>query len=297
LKKVVIIHREYLNTYHNKEMGHFIKYAISKGLKVDFLTLQGRAEEYDGRSGNEFEVIEVPCKRFGSLRGLIYLFSFVKSYEYAWIYPFHKNLLWILFVLWLKDVKTILILDGYYFVPKSAGWFRRLRKGFRALFVHGFCKYIFYASSELISSFWKQEKMIRYSAGLPTETIETINKISASTSRQKKILYPGLIMPVKGLDRLINSFLHLLEETRIDQSWKLEAIGRVSDEAYFASIKEKTETSKFKDRIIFNKEQRGEDYYKKILESSLVVMPSRKEGMPNVLQDAYFSRRLFCQAI
>ncbi len=98
------------------------------------------------------------------------------------------------------------------------------------------------------------DKIVRFSGGLPQKNISLIK--SLKVKREKVIVYSGRQTYQKGFDRL---------RKIIPSGWKLKVVSDLS----------------------------GAEYYREILRSSLVVLPSRGEGWPNVFQDAFYCRRLF----
>lgn len=98
------------------------------------------------------------------------------------------------------------------------------------------------------------KKVVYFSGGLPQKNIALINQIKVK--RQKIILFCGRPTWQKGIDRF--------KKLRLP-GWKFKIISDLPPA----------------------------DYYREIKKSSLVVLPTRGEGWPNVFQDAWFCRRLF----
>ena len=97
-------------------------------------------------------------------------------------------------------------------------------------------------------------KLIYFSGGLPQKNIELINRLKVK--RQKIILFAGRPTHQKGFDRL---------KKIIPKGWKMSIATDLPPK----------------------------DYYAAVLKSSIVVLPTRGEGWPNVFQDSFYGRRLF----
>jgi hypothetical protein len=102
--------------------------------------------------------------------------------------------------------------------------------------------------------FGKGNRIVRFSGGLPLKNLELIKQLKVK--RQKIILYAGRQTQPKGFDRLLKI---------IPPGWKLKIVSDLPPDRY----------------------------YREILTSSVVVLPTRDEGWPNVFQDAFYCRRLF----
>lgn len=124
----------------------------------------------------------------------------------------------------------------------------------RGWLVEKLTAYILVESQAVAKPFGNTKKLIQYSGGLSRENIELIQQLKVK--RTKQILFCGRPTWQKGIDRF--------KKIRL-KGWKLKIASNLS----------------------------GEDYYREILKSSLIVLPTRGEGWPNVFQDAWFSKRLF----
>jgi len=111
------------------------------------------------------------------------------------------------------------------------------------------------AESKVVAKPFGQAKNLQFfSGGLSQKNINLIRKLKIK--RQKQILFSGRQTYQKGIDRF--------KKINIP-GWKLKIASNLS----------------------------GKEYYQEILKSSLVVLPTRGEGWPNVFQDAWFCKRLF----
>lgn len=102
--------------------------------------------------------------------------------------------------------------------------------------------------------FGVSQKIRFFSGGLPRKNIQIIKKLNIN--RKKIILYAGRQTRAKGFDRLVKI---------IPPGWKL----------------------------VVATDLKPIEYYRQIRKSSLVVLPTRGEGWPNVFADAWYCRRLF----
>lgn len=127
----------------------------------------------------------------------------------------------------------------------------------RARLISQLTDWILVESDKVAEPFGKSRKLKFYAGGLSQKNINLINNLNIK--RQKQVLFAGRIVRQKGVDRLKQAF------KSIDKSWRLKVVSNLS----------------------------GKKYYQEILKSSLVVLPTRGEGFPNVFSDAYFCRRLF----
>jgi hypothetical protein len=102
--------------------------------------------------------------------------------------------------------------------------------------------------------FGRSKKIVFFAGGLPQKNLKLIKKLKIK--RQKIILFAGRQTQAKGFDRLTKI---------IPAGWQLKLAADLPPKAYYRLIKQ----------------------------SSLVVLPTRGEGWPNVFADAWYCRRLF----
>jgi glycosyltransferase involved in cell wall biosynthesis len=126
----------------------------------------------------------------------------------------------------------------------------------RALVVAKLAHRVIVESQAVAKPFNNHSKLRFYSGGLSQENLNLIATLKPQVKRQKIILYAGRKVRQKGFDRLAKIK---------PPGWKLKTVSNLT----------------------------GELYYKAVLQSSLVILPTRGEGFPNVFSDAYFCRRLF----
>ena len=288
--KAIVLHYEYYNNYHSKEMGAFINYIISNGGSVDFFSVKSLSQVYDGRAGERFRLKFLPRDKFDSFSNIFFILKNISQYDYLFLYPSHKNLISILLVGFLFRVKPLIMFDGYHFVGDRLNFLSKIKRTLKANLVYFFSHMLFYESSNLLNGFIFKKKLVKYLGGMASNDIDKINQLSIKFKRKKILLYPGRIMFVKGVDRLINAFLYLREHRLIDMDWSLRIIGDPVEKDFYDRI---FSVSAACSMISFDEEKEGDDYYKEVLEASIVVMPTRNETMPNVFQDAFFAKRLF----
>lgn len=109
-------------------------------------------------------------------------------------------------------------------------------------------------SPAVAKPFGQTQKLVWFSGGLPCKNIKLIK--SLKINRGKIILYSGRQTYQKGFDRL---------KKIIPAGWKLKIATDLPPR----------------------------QYYSLLLRSSIVVLPTRGEGWPNVFADAFYCRRLF----
>jgi glycosyltransferase involved in cell wall biosynthesis len=291
LNKILIIHYEFFTAYLNKNIGYFIDSAISKNYEIDFFTLNHKVEK--GIKKNKFNIISIQSNTMECFNLYKYIILNAKEYKYVWIYPGYRYFIFLLFLFKLFNIKVILKTDSMQ-IPKSDNKFKQIYRYIRKKAVISLTHKIIVENDELLNYFEHNEKVIKYPIGLPNKNIEIISSLQKKIEKEKVILYIGRINHAKGLDRLINIFCDLIQNNYIDNDWKLKVIGKVAEKEYFDDIVFNINQEKFiKDRITIEKEKSGKNYYSEILNSSLVILPTRGEGLPNVLADTYFSKRLF----
>src|SRR3989344_1647812 len=126
----------------------------------------------------------------------------------------------------------------------------------RARLVAKLCEWVIVESATVAAPFGQNPKLKYYTGGMSQENIDLISTLKTQVKREKIILYAGRKTRQKGIDRL--------PKLR-PAGWKLKLISHLS----------------------------GKNYYRAILKASLIVLPSRGEGFPNVFSDAFYCRRLF----
>ncbi|MRR07058.1 MAG: glycosyltransferase [Deltaproteobacteria bacterium] len=293
MQRALVIHDEYLNSYLNKNVGYFIQYLLSRGFQVQFLTLKGRGEPYDGRVGERFSLIELDAPSLDSAALMRYLVHSPGLYDYIWIYPFHRRLPLMCALLRLKSRNLIVKMDSHRMVDPGANALRRICGILNQLFLTACATKILVESSTVWSNFLVKHKLLRYSVGIPKNMIDLANRLGAEVTRQSIMLYAGRITPAKGVDRLVASFLQLHASGELSPDWRLRIIGKVIDEKYFRSIVRSIAESSYQHLVTFGEEKKGEAYLREILSASLIVLPTLGEGLPNLIGDCFFCKRVF----
>lgn len=289
--KVLILHYEFYKNYLNKNIGYFIDSAISNGYKVDFLTLSSAIHE--NVTKENFSLLKINSSNFESLELYRYLFNNRKQYKFVWLYPSYRWFVFLLLFLRICGIKTIIKTDSHEVANNKAYTFRGLRQFIRKKLIV-LLSYKIIVENKSLLEFYKSNKTYQYSLGLPQKNLEMIEKLLYDIKKEKTILYIGRINYAKGLDRLIDIFESLLIQNKIDKDYKLKIVGKILEKEYYKKLIKKVETSKVLDKkIFFESEKSGEDYYKEILKASLVVLPTRNEGLPNILADCFFCKTLF----
>lgn len=99
-------------------------------------------------------------------------------------------------------------------------------------------------------------------------------------SKEKIVLGVGSLIHIKGFDLLIDAFVRVLNSSK-DKSWKLMILGEGSERQ---NLEKKIRNSNYEDNILLPGKVTNISYYYSI--SSIFVLSSRSEGMPNVLLEA-----------
>lgn len=102
-------------------------------------------------------------------------------------------------------------------------------------------------------------------------------------NKSKIILCVARIVPLKGQDLLLNSFIKLSEKYK---DWKLIFVGPIEDKEYYSNLLSEIKTRNLERRISFRisiSEEELEELYKT---SSIFCLPSYKEGFSQVRMEA-----------
>ncbi|WP_169784004.1 glycosyltransferase [Campylobacter curvus] len=286
---ILILHYEFFSSYFNKNIGYFIDSAISRSYGVDFLTLSKNI--HDNSNKIKFKLIGINGNSLESFSLYKYLFLNRDRYKYVWLYPSYKYFIILLLFLKFLKIKVIIKTDNISIdstrksLLKNVLW--KLKKSIMVVL-----SYKIIVENYRLASFFKSNKTLMYGLGLPKKNIKIISCIDAN--RKKNILYIGRIVYAKGLDRLINIFNNLVVKNKIESDYRLIVVGKIVDEKYYQAIVQKVESlSYLKHRVVFDKEKYEKDYYAEILKAALVVLPTRNEGLPNILGDCFFCNTLF----
>ena len=287
---ILILHYEFLSSYFNKNIGYFIDSAISRSYGVDFLTLSKNI--HDNSNKIKFKLIGINGNSLESFSLYKYLFLNRDRYKYVWLYPSYKYVIILLLFLKFLKIKVIIKTDSVIRIDrirksplKHFLW--KLKKNIMIILSH---KII--VENYQLASFFKSDKTLIYGLGLSENNIKIISNIK--TNKEKRILYLGRITYAKGLDRLIDIFNNLVIKNKISLDYELIVVGKIVEAPYYQAIVQKIESLPYlKHRITFKEEKYGEEYYKEILKAELVVLPTRSEGLPNILGDCFFCKTLF----
>lgn len=118
--------------------------------------------------------------------------------------------------------------------------------------------------------------------GIPEEFFTSVKE-----SNENKILFLGRISPIKDLETIIEA-MSLIKNKEI----KLEIVGPAEEE-YLRKLKIQIENSNLSSRIIFSEGIYDiKEKIKKIDSSSIFILPSKSEGMPQGLIEAMARERI-----
>ena len=107
----------------------------------------------------------------------------------------------------------------------------------------------------------------------------------SNTHIRPYILYAGRIAREKGTDMLIESFKHIANR---HPGWTLNLVGPEEEKEYTDMCKKMVLDAGLEGRIIFYPYASGSDLYRWFYFAEFFVLPSRKEGLANVLTEAMF---------
>ena len=130
-----------------------------------------------------------------------------------------------------------------------------------------------------------QDKFITIPNPIDKQTID--NNISTGKNpydvSYMNYVFVGRISYVKGIDVLLNAFEEIIDKI---PNARLYIVGKVESEDYYQSLLEFIKKNNISDRIIFVGFQINPHIY--IKHADCLVLPSRVEGMPNVVIDAMY---------
>jgi glycosyltransferase involved in cell wall biosynthesis len=287
--KVLIIHYELDKSFFQKNLGYFIKYCLDHNFRITYLTLKSSISAND-LSPN----FKVKLLNFGSLDTLEFIHwlrSDQEKYDYAWLYPFYSRLLITLLILRLKGIKPILKMDSSLFATDLDSAYTRIKAKVKATLVSLLAWQMLVESGEVGKQFIIKRNQRRFTIGLPKSSVELINQLPGQ--RQNIITYSGRIIPVKNLIGVIKVFIKLNQNKIIDNTWKLQVMGKIIDQDYYQTCVNLIKSAGLISRFQYLGELTGMDYYRHLKKSSLIIDPGLNQGLPNIMADALFSRRLY----
>lgn len=130
-----------------------------------------------------------------------------------------------------------------------------------------------------------QDKLITIPNPIDKQTID--NNISIGKNPYDdsftNYVFVGRISHVKGIDVLLNAFVAIIDKI---PNARLYIVGKVESEDYYQSLLEFIKKNNISDRVIFVGFQTNPHIY--IKHANCLVLPSRVEGMPNVVIDAMY---------
>ena len=118
---------------------------------------------------------------------------------------------------------------------------------------------------------------------------------SDAAADRKSILYVGRISPEKGIDILLTGFSLALREMP-DCDWMVRIVGPVSDADHNAQLQGLVAELGLGGRVEFAGAYYGEALYQWYAKSDIFCLPSRSEGMPNVIPDAMYFKKAIVAA-
>lgn len=131
-----------------------------------------------------------------------------------------------------------------------------------------------------------RNKFVVLSNPIDTDYIDTCinNAASPFDSATKNYVFVGRIEKIKGLDILIPAFAKVIKD---NPYCKLYIIGKINEQSlYYQKLLTTIKTYEIVDNVVWVGYTRNPYVYVKF--ADCLILPSRKEGLPNVLLDALY---------
>ncbi len=136
-----------------------------------------------------------------------------------------------------------------------------------------------------------REQLNEWARGKPIEQFPTWTDmdafLDAGQKKQKttrgRLLYVGLLIPLKGVDLLIRAFASIAEDFPEAQ---LLIIGKAEDRRCAQSLAEQTEELGLVSRVVFKDPLPQRELARQMAQAEALVLPSRSEGLGRVVFEA-----------
>ncbi|MCG3205092.1 MAG: D-inositol-3-phosphate glycosyltransferase [Elusimicrobia bacterium] len=141
---------------------------------------------------------------------------------------------------------------------------------------------------EWARSFLSSEKIFFMPNGVPKEMFSRLLQKFRSeqpSSPRPYFLTSRRISHEKGIDLLIEAFAMIAPD---HPEWDLSIVGPVRDQAYYEKCLQLVRSRNLEQRIFFRGYLSGEALYRQYFFSEIFVLPSRLEGLANVITEAMF---------
>lgn len=283
-KTVVILHYEYMNLYRNKEMGLFACRLMSLGFEVRFIA-PSEASEPVVPWGENFQLVTCPgndglnpewiLEYLGRIREDIFcIWSYMNSKAYRYLVPFCRK----------AGASSIIHLDAYRIeAPRRISrWHSTSRSMAGATAV--LCQ-----EPEMIENFASaavRRRCLLYPASFDAERAD--HPSIRAAVRRNQVIISGQVYEVKRTHLAVEAFLGLLESHPTLHDWRLVIAGECIDAAYAKRIRERQARSPHGDNVQVLGQLSGDDYYRTLAESRILIHPSSREGQANVFPEAMF---------
>jgi glycosyltransferase involved in cell wall biosynthesis len=288
-RKILVNLRSWDPTYWKKNVGKLIHLLIQEKAKV-FLFCQENEFLNDVASKPGLTVVSYrPSEsRFVAFAKALlrYRFDLV-----LWTYSSYRENILLAAARRLGFLKFVIKSDSLIVTP---------RPGFRSRIGWAMFKWVARSANLVIveseemrewtARFVDPQRLLLLPNGVPLSEFQAIQmRFDAEAAPVKRpfFLYCGRITPEKGLDLLIESFAEVAAQLL---DWDLHVVGPVRDQAFHERCVALIREKELGNRIVLQGVLAGEDLYRQYHQADVLVLPSRAEGLANVLPEAMFFR-------
>lgn len=288
-KKILMILPTWDSTYRNKNVGKIITVLLLRQANLTvYCRTSGDVSDIKDFTGNKIKV-----ESSKSVFPLVAFVKLLRSRKFdlvLWTYGgYYENVVLLLCRLF-HGPRYVIKSDSRLHYPLNS-----LKKIFSMLILFllpGKCADLVVVETSEIEKkaarLYKRNKLYLLPNGVPVSRFKQLKKdfaLEASPLKMPYILCPRRICHEKGVDLLIESFA--LVSAHIPD-WNVEIVGPVWDKNYYEYCRRLVQSHGLESRVHFHPEKKGMDFYRFYNFSDFCVLPSRKEGLANILPEAMY---------
>ncbi len=288
-KEVLMILPTWDSTYRNKNVGKIIAALMLRDARMTvYCRIPGDSADIKDFMGNKIKITS-PAPGF-FLTPFVRLLQARKFDLVLWTYSgYHENFI-LLLSRFFNGPRYIIKSDSRLHYPLNS--LKKIISMLMFFFLPGkFADLIVVETPEIekkATRLYKRSKLCLLPNGVPVSRFEQLKKdyaLELSPLKVPYILCPRRVCHEKGIDLLIESFA--LVSAQIPD-WNIEIVGPVWDENYYEYCQQLVQKHGLMDRVHFHSEKKGTDLYRFYNFSDFCVLPSRKEGLANILPEAMY---------
>lgn len=327
-KKFAIIFDDLDLTTIDRNVGLFAQFLADKGIEVEIITsMQEKNKNINFNSKNISITRLSVSKKWPELNHdnfIKYFNKNVSKYFCVWVYRGRPYTNWVVISSYKKNVNTVIKLDSDSSVSKFGKFFITIskifginsknlyksNKNFIKLFefipsISGFINFdsIFYYSSVVLcetsekqnqlKKYFPETKLMLYPNSIPVSKYKKIEKDFINI-KNNKIISVGRLTPIKHFENAIEAFSKL--PNNIKDNWTYEIIGPIEDKKYYVKLTNLVRNLKLENKVKIITGLYKTELYKKYSDASIFLLPSEKEGQPNVIVEAmYFKNAIIAK--